>query len=67
MQDNPVSKAVTGVYSEVARTQGLEVVGEEVFPTDLKDFSSIVLKMCSATADIIYIRCPTIHMLRMGQ
>ena len=54
-QDNPVSKAVTAVYSKMAKEQGLEVVADEVFPTDLKDFNSIVLKLRSAKADVIFI------------
>jgi branched-chain amino acid transport system substrate-binding protein len=54
-QDNPVTKAVTAVYTKLAKEKGFEVIAEEVFPTDLKDFNSIVLKMRSARADVIFI------------
>lgn len=54
-QDNPVTKAVTAVYTAKAKEQGLEIIGDETFPTDLKDFTSIVLKMRSSKPDIIYI------------
>ncbi len=53
--DNPVMKAIASVWSDKAKAAGLNVIGNEVFPADTKDFSAIVLKMRSARPDIIYI------------
>ena len=54
-QDNPVTKAITGFWSKKAEAQGLKLVGEETFPSDLKDFTSIIAKMRAAKPDVIYI------------
>lgn len=54
-QDNPVAKAVTGVWSKRFAAAGFKIVGEEVYPNDLKNFNPIVLKMRAASPDIIYI------------
>lgn len=53
--DNPVMKAVTEHWSAKAEAQGMKLVGREVFPADLKDFSSIILKVRAAKPDIVYI------------
>lgn len=53
--DNPVMKAISGFWSAKAKAMGFKVVGNEVFPSDTKDFSAIVLKMRIAKPDIIYI------------
>ena len=54
-QDNPVTKAITGFWSKKAEAQGLKLVGAETFPSDLKDFTSIIAKMRAAKPDVIYI------------
>lgn len=54
-QDNPVTKAITGVWSKKAEAQGLKIVGEDSFPPDLKDFTSIIAKMRAAKPDLVYI------------
>ena len=54
-QDNPVTKAITGVWSKKAEAQGLKMVGSDTFPSDLKDFTSIIAKMRAAKPDLIYI------------
>jgi len=53
--DNPVMKAVTETWSAKAEAQGMKLVGREIFPADLKDFSSIILKVRAAKPDIVYI------------
>jgi len=53
--DNPVMKAITATWSKKAQGDGLKIVGEETFPSDTKDFSSIILKIRAAHPDIIYI------------
>lgn len=53
--DNPVMKGITNVWSEKAKGQGLEIVGMEVFPQEMKDFTALIAKMRAAKADIIYI------------
>jgi ABC-type branched-subunit amino acid transport system substrate-binding protein len=53
--DNPVMKGITDVWSAQAEKKGLKVVGREVFPSDTKDFSAIILKMRVAKPDVIYI------------
>ena len=54
-QDNPVMKAITGFWTKKAEAQGLKIVGMETFPSDLKDFTSIISKMRAAKPDIVYI------------
>ncbi|MDB5572196.1 MAG: periplasmic binding domain protein [Hyphomicrobiales bacterium] len=54
-QDNPVYKSVRDVWAKKYEEIGVKVVGDETFPNDLKDFSSIVLKIRAARPDIIYI------------
>lgn len=53
--DNPVMKAIADVWSKKAEGKGLKIVGSEVFPADMKDFSAIVLKIRAARPDIVYI------------
>ena len=55
VQDNPVYKAIAEIWSKKAAEQGMTVVGNEMFPGDLKDFSSIVLKIRAAKPDVVYI------------
>jgi ABC-type branched-subunit amino acid transport system substrate-binding protein len=54
-QDNPVQKEITDTWAPKAEAAGMHVVGKEIFPTDLKDFSSIIFKLREAKPDIIYI------------
>jgi len=54
-QDNPITKALTAYWLPEAKKRGFKVVGEEVFGQDLKDFTSLVLKMRLAKPDIIYL------------
>ena len=54
-QDNPVYKSVRDIWAKKYEEIGIKIVGDETFPNDLKDFSSIVLKIRSARPDIIYI------------
>lgn len=55
VQDNPVFKSIHEIWSAHADKQGIKLVGQEQFPNDLKDFSSIVLKIRAARPDIIFI------------
>jgi ABC-type branched-subunit amino acid transport system substrate-binding protein len=55
VQDNPVYKSIHEIWAPKAEAQGIKVVGQETFPNDLKDFSSIVLKIRAARPDIIFI------------
>ncbi|HUZ71348.1 MAG TPA: amino acid ABC transporter substrate-binding protein [Stellaceae bacterium] len=54
-QDNPVFKSITDIWAPKAEKQGMKVLGRDIFPNDLKDFSSIVLKIRAARPDIIFI------------
>ena len=54
-QDNPVTKAITDVWSKKAEEMGLKVVGSESFSAQLKDFTPLVLKMRTAKPDVIYL------------
>lgn len=54
-EDNPVTKAITAVWSKRAAKMGLKVVGKEKFQPGLKDFTSLVLRMKAAHPDVIYI------------
>jgi branched-chain amino acid transport system substrate-binding protein len=53
--DNPVMKAITDTWSKRAEAQDIKLVGAEIFPQELKDFTSIILKIRSARPDIVYI------------
>lgn len=53
--DNPVMKAITGYWSPKAEAQGIKVLGNEVFPADLKDFTALISKVRAAKPDIVYI------------
>jgi ABC-type branched-subunit amino acid transport system substrate-binding protein len=55
IQDNPVAKAIAGVWSKKAADQGLKLLATETFPTDLKDFTGMISKLRAAKPDIIYI------------
>lgn len=54
-QDNPVFKAVQATWSKRHDENGIKTLGNELFPSDLKDFSSVVLKVRAANPDLIYI------------
>jgi branched-chain amino acid transport system substrate-binding protein len=54
-QDNPVTKALTGFWSKKAAALGYKVLGNELFSVELKDFTSLVLKLRIRKPDIIYI------------
>ena len=54
-QDNPVFKSITSIWAPKAVAQGMKLLGSEIYPSDLKDFSSIVLKIRAARPDIIFI------------
>lgn len=53
--DNPVMKAITAFWSKKASAQGLKVVGEETFASDLKDFTALIAKVRGAKPDIVYL------------
>ncbi|MDB5796575.1 MAG: periplasmic binding domain protein [Paucimonas sp.] len=53
--DNPVMKAITAHWSKKAEDQGLKLLGNEVFPADLKDFTALISKVRAAKPDVIYI------------
>lgn len=53
--DNPVTKEITKLMTKQAEAAELKVLGDELFPGDLKNFSAIVLKVKAAKPDIIYI------------
>ncbi len=54
-QDNLFTKDVVTSAEKKAAEVGIKMVGNEIFPTDTKDFSSIILRMKAANPDIIYI------------
>lgn len=54
-QDNPITKSLTDFWSKKAEAQGLKILGNETFSTQLKDFTPLVLKIREARADIVYI------------
>jgi branched-chain amino acid transport system substrate-binding protein len=55
VQDNLFTKDVVASASKKAEETGIKVVGNELFPVDTKDFSSIILRMKAASPDIVYI------------
>jgi branched-chain amino acid transport system substrate-binding protein len=55
VQDNLFTKDVVTSAQKRATEIGMTVVGNEIYPTDNKDFSSIILRMKAANPDIIYI------------
>lgn len=55
IQDNPITKAIAGYWAKEAEKRGFTVVGREIFSPELKDFTSLVLKMRIAKPDIIYL------------
>jgi branched-chain amino acid transport system substrate-binding protein len=55
VQDNLFTKDVVTSTSKKAEEIGMKVVGNELFPVDTKDFSSIILRIKAASPDIIYI------------
>jgi branched-chain amino acid transport system substrate-binding protein len=55
VQDNLFTKDVVASASKKAEEAGMKVVGNELFPVDTKDFSSIILRMKAASPDIVYI------------
>ncbi len=54
-QDNPVYKSVFDIWSKKHEEAGIKMVGSEIFPNDIKDFSSIALKIRAAKPDIVHI------------
>ncbi|HET8609685.1 MAG TPA: amino acid ABC transporter substrate-binding protein [Burkholderiales bacterium] len=54
-EDNPVTKAISGVWTKKAEAAGMKLVGNMTFPPTLKDFTAIVLRMQAARPDVIYI------------
>lgn len=54
-QDNPITKALTGFWTKKATSLGFKVLGNELFSVELKDFTSLVLKLRIRKPDIIYI------------
>jgi branched-chain amino acid transport system substrate-binding protein len=54
-QDNPLTKGITGYWSKKAEERGMKIVGNDIFPSDLKDFTAVISKMRSAKPDVIYI------------
>lgn len=53
--DNPVMKGITATWSRKAEEQGLKVLGNETFSSELKDFTALIAKVRAAKADVIYI------------
>lgn len=53
--DNPVMKGITATWSKKAEEQGLKVLGNETFSSELKDFTALIAKVRAAKADVIYI------------
>lgn len=54
-QDNPITKAISGFWVKEAQNRGFELLGHELFSQELKDFTSLVLKLRIAKPDIVYI------------
>lgn len=54
-QDNPITKALTGFWTKKATSLGYKVLGNELFSVELKDFTSLVLKLRIRKPDIVYI------------
>ena len=54
-QDNPITKAISGFWVKAAQDRGFKLLGQELFSQELKDFTSLVLKLRIAKPDIIYI------------
>ena len=54
-QDNPVMKGITATWSKKAEDQGLKVLGNETFPSELKDFTALIAKVRAAKPDIVYL------------
>lgn len=55
VQDNLFNKDVVTSADKKARELGMNVVGNEVFPADTKDFTSIILRIKAAEPDVVYI------------
>jgi branched-chain amino acid transport system substrate-binding protein len=55
VQDNLFTKDVVANASKKAEESGMKVVGNEIFPADTKDFSSIILRIKAASPDVVYI------------
>lgn len=55
VQDNLFTKDVVTSATKKAQDIGMTVVGNEVYPADTKDFSSIILRMKAASPDVVYI------------
>lgn len=54
-QDNPITRDLSGYWTEKATSLGYKVLGNELFSAELKDFTSLVLKLRIRKPDIIYI------------
>jgi branched-chain amino acid transport system substrate-binding protein len=55
VQDNLFTKDVVTSADKKAQEVGMKVLGNEIYPTDNKDFSSIILRMKAANPDVVYI------------
>jgi branched-chain amino acid transport system substrate-binding protein len=55
VQDNLFNKDVVTSASKKAAAVGIKVVGNELFPGDTKDFTSVILRLKAAEPDIVYI------------
>ena len=55
IQDNPVTAAISNFWMKKAEEKSYKIVGTETFPSDLKDFTSVVLKIRQARPDVVYI------------
>jgi branched-chain amino acid transport system substrate-binding protein len=54
-QDNPITKALSGYWTKKAASLGYRVLGNELISAELKDFTSLILKLRIRKPDIIYI------------
>lgn len=54
-QDNPITKALSDFWKKRATALGYNVLGDELFSVELKDFTSLVLKLRLRRPDIVYI------------
>lgn len=54
-QDNPITKAHSKYWTKKAASLGLRVLGNELISAELRDFTSLALKLRIRKPDIIYI------------
>lgn len=53
--DNPVTKAITAVWSKKAEEQGIKTVGSETFSPSTRDFTALIARIREAKPDIVYV------------